>query len=135
MTHRRFVLFGAVGVVALIVVLMVNSLSSGVTYYLYPSEAVAQADRFADAETRFRLAGMVVEGSITEAGSITSFVVSDGAAEIAVDLSGRVPPLFEDGVPVLVEGTWDGERFAADEAVIRHDENYEVPDHGGAYES
>jgi cytochrome c-type biogenesis protein CcmE len=133
-THRRFVLIGAVGVVALVVVLMVNSLSSGVTYYLYPSEAVAQREQFADG-TRFRLAGTVMEGSIVESGSATSFVVSDGAAEIPVDLMGRVPPLFADGVPVLVEGTWDGERFTADEAVIRHDENYSIPEEGGAFES
>jgi len=134
MSHRRFILIGAVGVVALVVVLVVNSLSSGVTYYLYPSEAVAQRDEFSDG-TRFRLAGTVVEGTIAENGTVTSFVVSDGAEQIAVDLTGRVPPLFADGVPVLVEGTWVGDRFDADEAVIRHDENYSIPEEGGAFES
>lgn len=134
MRHRRFVLFGAAAVVALVLVLTVSSLSSGVTYYLYPSEAIEQRADFADG-TNFRLAGMVVEGSITEAGPVTSFLVTDGSAEIPVDLDGRVPPLFTDAVPVLVEGTWDGERFAAHEAVIRHDENYSIPEEGGAFES
>lgn len=134
MTHRRFVIAGAVGVVALVVTLIVTSLSSGLTYYFYPSEALEQRSEFDDG-SRFRLAGMVVEGSISEDGPITSFVVSDGAAEIPVDLDGRVPPLFEEGVPVLVEGAWSGERFAADQAVIRHDENYSVPDEGGGFES
>ena len=134
MSHRRFVLFGAVGVVALVAVLVVTNLSSGLTYYLYPSEAASQRDDFPDG-THFRLAGTVVEGSITEDGPLTSFVVSDGAADVAVDLDGRVPPLFSDGVPVLVEGAWQGDRFVAHEAVVRHDENYSTPETGGGYSS
>lgn len=134
MNHRRFVIIGAAGVVAIVVALMVTSLSSGLTYYLYPSEALDQRSEFADG-SRFRLAGMVVEGSIVEDGAVTSFVVSDGEAEIPVDLEGRVPPLFADAVPVLVEGAWSGDRFAADEAVIRHDENYSIPEEGGGFES
>lgn len=134
MNHRRFVLFGAIGVVALVAVVAATSLSSGLTYYLYPSEAVVQRADFPDG-SRFRLAGTVVEGSVSEDGAVTSFSVTDGGATIDVDLDGRVPPLFSDGVPVLVEGTWAGERFVADEAVIRHDENYSVPEEGGGFES
>lgn len=133
MSHRRFVLFGAAGVVALVVILMVTSLSSGLTYYLYPSEAIEQQADFTDG-TRFRLAGMVVDGTIQDEGHLTHFTVSDGIEQVPVSLDGRVPPLFEDGVPVLVEGTWQEDRFFADEAVIRHDENYEIPEEGGGYE-
>lgn len=134
MNHRRFVLLGAVGVVALVVIVMVTSLSNGVTYYLYPDEAIQQRADFPDGR-RFRLAGTVVDGSVTNDGPVTRFVVTDGLAEVAVDLEGRVPPLFEDGVPVLVEGAWDEDRFRADQAVIRHDENYSIPDEGGGFES
>lgn len=134
MNHRRFVLLGAIGVVALVAILAVSSLSSGLTYYFYPSEAIAQRADFPDG-TRFRLAGMVEAGSVTEDGRVVSFTVVDGAASVDVDLDGRVPPLFGEGVPVLVEGTWSGDRFAADEAVIRHDENYSVPHEGGGFES
>ncbi|HJR90952.1 MAG TPA: cytochrome c maturation protein CcmE [Acidimicrobiia bacterium] len=134
MTHRRFVLIGAIGVVALVGAVAATSLSSGLTYYLYPTEAVDQRVDFPDG-ARFRLAGMVVEGSVAEAGTVTSFSVTDGGATIPVDLDGRVPPLFSDGVPVLVEGAWEGDRFLADEAVIRHDENYSVPEEGGGFES
>jgi cytochrome c-type biogenesis protein CcmE len=133
-THRRFVLIGAIGVVALVGAVAATSLSSGLTYYLYPTEAVDQRVDFPDG-ARFRLAGMVVEGSVAEAGTVTSFSVTDGGATIPVDLDGRVPPLFSDGVPVLVEGAWEGDRFLADEAVIRHDENYSVPEEGGGFES
>lgn len=134
MNHRRFVLFGAVGVVALVAVLVVTNLSSGLTYYLYPSEAVAQKADFPDG-TRFRLAGNVVDGTVVADGTLTRFVVSDGEAEVPVDLEGRVPPLFDEGVPVLVEGSWEGGTFVAYEAVVRHDENYSTPETGGGYSS
>lgn len=132
--HRRFVLLGAVGVVALVAVLVVTNLSSGLTYYLYPSEATAQRGNFPDGR-RFRLAGTVKNGSIVENGTVTTFVVGDGSAEISVELHGRVPPLFQAGVPVLVEGAWKGNRFLADQAVVRHDENYQTPTSGGGFSS
>ncbi|CAN5897225.1 N/A [soil metagenome] len=134
MDHRRFVLLGAMGVVALVAILVVTSLSQGLTYYLYPSEATAQRADFEDGR-RFRLAGQVVEGTVTEVGRVISFDVTDGADTIGVDLDGRIPPLFAAGVPILVEGVWSGDRFDADQAIIRHDENYELPDEGGGFES
>ena len=33
---------------------------------------------------------------------------------------------------MLLEGAWSGDTFEADSALIRHDENYEVPEEGGA---
>lgn len=132
MNHRRFVIVGAVGVVALVVTLMMTSLSSGLTYYLYPTEALAQRADFPDG-TRFRLAGQVVPGTIDDEGRVTNFVVTDGGADVQVVLDGRVPPLFSDGVPVLVEGAWEDDRFVAHEALIRHDENYSIPEEGGGF--
>ena len=41
--------------------------------------------------------------------------------------------LFAEEVPLLLEGAWSGDTFEADSALIRHDENYEVPEEGGAY--
>lgn len=132
MDHRRFVLFGTMGVVAIVAVLVITNLSSDLTYYLYPSEVATQRPDLPDGR-RFRLAGAVVQGSITESGPTTSFDVTDGGATIGVDLTGRVPPLFGEGVPVLVEGTLQGDRFASDLAIIRHDENYDAPAEGGGF--
>lgn len=134
MNHRRFVLFGAMGVVALVAVLVVTNLSQGLSYFLYPTEAVERRAEFEDGQL-FHLAGEVVPGSLVETTDLISFDVTDGGATIGVDLDGRVPPLFAEGVPVLVEGEWDGERFTAHEAVIRHDENYVTPAEGGGFES
>lgn len=129
MGQRQFVLFGIAGVVALIVAITVAGLNENLTYYLYPNEAVARRTDFPDGE-RFRLAGQVVAGSLTESGDDLTFEVTDGSATIPVLLVSTPPALFNEEVPVLLEGYWSGEFFTADEALIRHDENYEVPDEG-----
>lgn len=129
MGQRQFVLFGIAGVVALIVAITVAGLNENLTYYLYPNEAVAQRTDFPDGE-RFRLAGQVLAGSLTENGDDLTFEVTDGSATIPVLLVSTPPALFNEEVPVLLEGYWSGEFFTADEALIRHDENYEVPDEG-----
>jgi cytochrome c-type biogenesis protein CcmE len=132
MAHRRFVYLGIGGVIALVLALTLNGLNDNLTYYLYPSEAVEQRAEFPDGE-RFRLAGTVVTGTIDEGPDSTAFQVTDGGEVITVSLSGGQPSLFGEEVPLLLEGAWAGDVFEADTALIRHDENYEVPEEGGAY--
>lgn len=132
MIQRRFVYLGIGGVIAVVLALTLTGLDDNLTYYLYPTEAVDQRPDFPDGE-RFRLAGTVVVGTVVEDDDSTSFQVSDGGADIAVVLSGPKPSLFAEDVPLLLEGAWSGEVFEADAALIRHDENYEVPEEGGAY--
>lgn len=116
------------------IAITIFGLNENLTYYLYPTEAVDQKQDFPDSE-RFRLAGQVVAGSISESGREIRFEVTDGGATIPVSLTSTPPPLFGEEVPVLLEGSWDGDIFVSDSALIRHDENYEVPDEGGAFES
>jgi cytochrome c-type biogenesis protein CcmE len=129
MGQRQFVLFGIAGVIALVVAITVAGLNDNLTYYLYPNEAVAQRDDFPDGE-RFRLAGQVVAGSVVESGEDLTFSVTDGSATVEVVLVNTPPPLFSDEVPVLLEGYWSADLFTAERALIRHDENYEVPSEG-----
>lgn len=132
MPHRSFVLLGIGGVIAIVLGLTLTSLGDHLTYYLYPTEAVDQRADFPDGES-FRLAGTVVIGSVTEADDTTSFEVTDGGATIAVLLTEPPPSMFAEGIPVLLEGSWDGERFVANDALIAHDENYVTPEEGGAF--
>jgi cytochrome c-type biogenesis protein CcmE len=129
MGQRQFVLFGIGGIVALVVAITVVGLNDNLTYYLYPNEAVASRAEFPDGE-RFRLAGQVVNGSLAENGDDLVFEVTDGSATIPVILLNTPPPLFNEEVPVLLEGYWSGDTFTAESALIRHDENYEVPAEG-----
>lgn len=129
MGQRQFVLFGVIGVAVLVVAITVVGLNDNITYYLYPNEAAAQRAEFPDGE-RFRLAGQVVSGSLEEQGDDLVFAVTDGSATIPVVLLNTPPPLFNEEVPVLLEGYWSGDTFTAESALIRHDENYEVPEEG-----
>jgi cytochrome c-type biogenesis protein CcmE len=131
MEHRSLVLFGIGGVIALIIAMSLVGLDSNLTYYLYPSEAVEQRAEFADGEV-FRLAGRVVEGTLAEDGSDLVFDVTDGGATIAVRLVDIPPPLFDETVPVLLDGSWAGDQYVATNAIIQHDENYEIPEEGTA---
>jgi cytochrome c-type biogenesis protein CcmE len=130
--HRRFVLLGIAGVIVLVVGIAVTSLGENLTYYLYPTEAVAQRADFPDGE-RFRLAGTVVGGTLMESADEATFEVTDGGATIPVTLTEAAPDLLTEGVPVLLEGAWTGDEFVADDVLIRHDENYVTPEQGGAY--
>jgi cytochrome c-type biogenesis protein CcmE len=132
MDRRRLLVLGLAGLTIIVIALTAASLRDNLTYYLYPTQAVDQRAEFPDGE-RFRLAGLVVEGSLDDGDDGMVFTVTDGGAQIEVVLTGTPPPLFGEGVPVLVEGAWEGEVFAADSALIRHDENYEIPEEGGAF--
>lgn len=129
MGQRQFILFGIGGVIALVLGITIAGLSNNLTYYLYPNEAVERRAEFPDGE-RFRLAGQVVAGSLAEDGDDLIFDVTDGSATISVVLLNTPPPLFNDEIPVLLEGFWSGELFTAEDALIRHDENYEIPSEG-----
>lgn len=105
---------------------LVVGLSENIVYFRPVSEAVERRD--AGDTGRFRLAGEVVSGSVAETGDGVVFRVTDGVAEALVVHRGDPPQLFAEGVPVVCEGRWDGERFASDRILIRHGEEYSPPE-------
>ena len=126
MPYRKFIWPALAVVAAAVVSLIALNLNGSLTYYLTPSEAIDRRAEFGGGQ-RFRLGGLVVEGSLQDLGGVKVFDVTDGAEEITVRLRGTVPPLFSENVGVVVEGAWSGEEFDADLALVRHDENYQPP--------
>ncbi|HSL26247.1 MAG TPA: cytochrome c maturation protein CcmE [Acidimicrobiia bacterium] len=126
MPYRKFIWPALAAVAAIVIALIATNLGNSLTYYLTPSEAVSRRAEFGAGE-RFRLGGLVVMGSLDDQGIVKLFDVTDGATTVRVRLEGTVPPLFAEDVGVVVEGTWSGDQFAADLALIRHDENYRPP--------
>lgn len=108
---------------------LVRSANDNLEYYLYPNEATSRRADFPDGE-RFRLAGVVVAGTLEGTAALHTFEVTDGEETVAVRLVDTPPPLFDEDVPVLLSGSWDGEEFVADDALIRHDESYATPTSG-----
>lgn len=117
----------AVGAVVLVVialgVVLFNGLQSASTFFYNVDEAVERRDDLAG--DRFRMQGNVVPGSVETTDDGVSFVVRYGGADVPVDHVGDPPELFGPQIPVVLEGQFVGDRFASDEILIRHDNEYD----------
>lgn len=129
MPYKSFVL-PAIGVVVLVLgFLLFGGLGDNLVYYLTPDEAVTQRGDFPEGE-RFRLGGLVAEGSLQETADGVSFAVTDGDATIDVIHTGVPPQLFQEGIGVVVEGSWSGDHFESDTLIVKHDEEYRSQEDG-----
>ena len=126
--RTRHLVAPLVGVaVVLAGLLTFGDLNGSLVYYLTPTEAVAQRADF-DEGRRFRLAGVVADGSVADDGDRVAFTMRDGDTVVAVTHTGAPPQLFQAGIEVVVEGAWEGERFRSDTMLVKHDENYYPPE-------
>lgn len=132
-TRRWPFLISAGAAILIAVFFLIQNIGDDLVYYLTPNEAVAQRAEFPDGR-RFRLAGVVVEGSLQEGSDPLRFQITDGASTIPVLLSDTPPLLFDEEVNVLLDGAWQDDQYRADGALVSHGENYEAPPvTGGAY--
>jgi len=121
---KRRVQLVAIGAVMLAVatVLVGYAMRDGIEFFRSPSQIVEEPPR---ADERFRLGGLVEEGSLTRgAGEEISFVVTDGGASQTVAFAGILPDLFREGQGVIATGTMRDGVFVASEVLARHDESY-----------
>jgi cytochrome c-type biogenesis protein CcmE len=119
---RLAVIAGLAVVVALATTLVLVALRDQIVFFYSPSDVVA---REVAAGTPMRLGGLVKDGSWTRTGQDNSFVVTDGAEDIAARYTGILPDLFREGQGVVAEGSMgpDG-TFIATNVLAKHDENY-----------
>jgi cytochrome c-type biogenesis protein CcmE len=122
--QRRLTMIGVAGAVMSVALgLVLVAMQDTIVFFRSPSEIV---HRGVDPGTRFRLGGLVEDGSIRrEDGQVVFFRVSDGGEAIDVRYQGLLPDLFREGQGVVTEGALDaGGLFVADTVLARHDENY-----------
>ena len=114
------VIVGAVGF------LLFQGLDSATVYFRNADEAVA--DKHDLGTRRFRLQGTVVDGTVhrAESSSTTDFDVAFKGVTVAVVHTGNPPELFKPGIPVVLEGRWDGNHFASDRIMVKHSEEYKA---------
>ena len=126
--QRRGIMIGG-GVLVLMVagLLVLSALRDTIVFFHTPSEIQA---RNVQPGQRFRLGGLVLEGSIRRgAGTDVGFVVTDKAATIEVSYRGVLPDLFREGQGVVVEGRLEqGGLFRAETVLAKHDESYMPPE-------
>jgi cytochrome c-type biogenesis protein CcmE len=97
-------------------------LNSSTLYYRNADEAVH--DKPTLGTKRFRVQGLV-QPDVTPVGAgEVDFTIRFHDVDVAVHHQGDPPDLFKPGIPVVLEGHWQGDFFASDRILIKHDETY-----------
>jgi len=128
--RRRRLLWVAalVAAAAIAATLVAMALQRNVAYLYTPNEVISgeAGAEVKSGQARFRLGGMVAEGSIERVdGTLEShFSVTDGDALMPVTYTGILPDLFREEQAVIATGHMDGDRFVAEEVLAKHDETY-----------
>ncbi|MGI9021862.1 MAG: cytochrome c maturation protein CcmE [Acidimicrobiales bacterium] len=118
-------LAGAV-VIAALGFLVFQGLGNATVYFRTADEAVAER---ADLGTRrFRIEGAVVGGTVSESAGRVTFRIANNGVEVPVVHDGDPPGMFKPGIPVVLEGRFQGDTFSSDRIMVKHSEEY-VADH------
>ena len=103
--------------------LVLAALQDKVAFFVTPGEIAAGR---VTAGKRFRIGGLVAEGSVRRGGDGTvTFALTDTVSRVDVAYRGILPDLFRVGQGIVAQGTLraDG-TFEAAEVLAKHDENY-----------
>lgn len=93
---------------------------NSIEYFKSPSQIVENGSP----QGKFRVGGLVVEGSLSQVGEQVSFQITDTSQTLNVRYSGLLPDLFAENQGVIARGLMDGDVFVADEILAKHDEKY-----------
>lgn len=126
--QRRAVLIATgLAVLGVALGLVLFALSGTITYFKTPSDL---AEKPVAAGQRFRLGGLVADGSVKRGQSLdVEFSVTDTIKAVPVVYRGVLPDLFREGQGVVTEGRLEADgRFRADTVLAKHDETYMPPE-------
>ena len=128
-TKKRVALVGAILLgVGAAAALAFTAFRQNMLYFFSPTQVSAGE---APIGHTFRLGGLVETGSLKRHadGLTVDFAITDTAHRVPVTYSGVLPDLFREGQGTVALGKLgpDG-RFAADEVLAKHDENYMPPE-------
>lgn len=130
---RGVLIGGGVSLLAVAAILVMFALRDTIVFFQTPSDVAAHK---VEAGKRFRLGGLVAEGSVKRgAGTKVQFAVTDTLETVNVTYEGILPDLFREGQGVVTEGKLtDAGLFVADTVLAKHDENYMPPEVADALE-
>jgi cytochrome c-type biogenesis protein CcmE len=119
-------LLGSLSALGVAAALVLTALNDNLVFFYSPTQV---AEKSLGPERRFRLGGLVEEGSVQKEGQIVRFTITDTNKTLKVVYRGILPDLFREGQGVIAEGSLgpDGV-FAAREILAKHDENYMPPE-------
>lgn len=111
--------------------LLFEGLDNATVYFKTADQAVA--DRASLGTKQFRIEGTVAPG-VEQAGGMTRFSIVANGVSVPVLDSEQPPQLFKVGIPVVLEGHWQGDVYQADQIMVKHSASY-VEAHPGRLKS
>ena len=125
--HKRLTFVGvALVLLAGAAALVLSAFEENIVFFMSPTDIAANK---VSENQRFRLGGLVEEGSVDRSGGETvTFKVTDITNSVAVTYTGILPDLFREAQGVVAEGRLKNGVFVADEVLAKHDENYMPPE-------
>jgi cytochrome c-type biogenesis protein CcmE len=119
-SRRRQVVAGLV-IAGALTFLLVEGLNNATIYFKTADQAVA--DRAALGTKPFRIEG-TVEPDVRQVSGVTQFSIIANGVQVQVVNSRQPPQLFKPGVPVVLEGHWQGSVYASDQIMVKHTASY-----------
>ena len=111
--------------------LLWGGIDRNVVFFWTPQELLARGD--AAYEVPVRLGGQVAPGSVQWDATRLDlrFVVMEGTSRVKVEAKGAPPPMFRDGMDVVLEGRYrrDGV-FESTNLMVKHSNEYRAPKEG-----
>ena len=125
--HKRLTFVGvALVLLAGAAALVLSAFEENIVFFMSPTDIAANK---VSENQRFRLGGLVEEGSVDRSGGETvTFKVTDITNSVAVTYIGILPDLFREAQGVVAEGRLKNGVFVADEVLAKHDETYMPPE-------
>jgi cytochrome c-type biogenesis protein CcmE len=126
-SQRKWPWFVVLVIIVVAIGFVVSKAISDATLFFYNAdEAVQMRDELGD--KRFRLQGTVESGTTERTADGVAFTVAFNGVEVPVEHRGDPPDMFEDQIPVVLEGHWDAASatpvFDSDYMLVRHGETY-----------
>jgi cytochrome c-type biogenesis protein CcmE len=118
--RRRQVVAGLV-IAAALAFLLLEGLDNATVYFKTADQAVA--DKASLGTRQFRIEGTVEPNVRQQAGTTLFSIVANGVQVAVVD-SKQPPQLFKPGIPVVLEGHWQGSVYASDQIMVKHTASY-----------
>ena len=102
-----------------------GNMSRSLEYFVTPSEYQQQ---HAELQGRaIRIGGLVKDVQYNAQTLDLKFSVTDGTATFPVQYHGAVSDLFKENQGVVVRGQFEDDTFHANELIVKHSEEYNVP--------
>jgi cytochrome c-type biogenesis protein CcmE len=108
-------------VAAALAFLVVEGLQNATVYFKTADQAVA--DQAALGHKQFRIEG-TVESDVRQVGNLTEFAIYANGVSVNVVDTKEPTSLFKPGIPVVLEGHWQGDVYESDQIMVKHTASY-----------